>query len=156
MQAESRFQELFMNQAQHFSPSDFGSQTGLHQIHAPENIHAAFDALAVIGFKPTLPVTAAQFAVPSIRKSWREQKNMQVLQFWADTYPDLKLDIFIEHPFDFENEWKNAKETKFGKGQNAIRVVNIPALIEMKRTANRPKDLLDIQYLQKIQGGSVE
>ena len=92
----------------------------------PENIHAAFDALDVIGFKPTLPVTAAQFAVPSIRKSWREQKNMQVLQFWADTYPDLKLDVFIEHPFDFENEWNNAKETKFGKGQNAIRVVDNP------------------------------
>ena len=38
MEAKKNFQELFMNIAS-LSPSEFGSQTGLHQIHGPEKVH---------------------------------------------------------------------------------------------------------------------
>ncbi|MEM7674181.1 MAG: hypothetical protein AAF212_12635 [Verrucomicrobiota bacterium] len=117
----------------------------------PENIQAAFAALNKIGFNPTLPITSEQFSNPELRRQWQKEKNMQVLQFWADTYPDLKLDVFIEHPFDFELEWQNSMEIHLGTKESEIRIASIPALISMKRVAGRPKDLVDIEYLEKIQ-----
>lgn len=117
----------------------------------PENIRAAFTSLHQIGFKPTLPITPKQFSDPEVRHRWKAEKNMQVLQFWSDDYQDLKLDVFIEHPFEFEIEWQNSKITQLGSEESKMRIASIPALISMKQVAGRAKDLVDIEYLEKIQ-----
>jgi len=117
----------------------------------PENIIQTFDALESIGYRPTIPITAQQFSDPQLRRQWREEKHMQVLQFWSDATPDTRLDVFLEHPFDFEAEWMCAKRAPVGPESIDLRFASIPTLIQMKLNAGRPKDLIDIEYLQKIQ-----
>lgn len=75
---------------------------------------------------------------------------MRVLQFWSDDYPDTKLDIFLDSPFDFDLEWKNSKRVSAQPHANEIRFASIPALIKMKQVAGRPRDLIDIEYLEKL------
>ncbi len=117
----------------------------------PDNIAHAFEALAGIGYRPTVPVSAEQFADPDTRRGWRDKKHMQVLQFWSDAHPGAKLDVFIEHPFDFESEWNIAKKEATGARATEIRFATIPTLIKMKQVADRPEDRIDIEYLRKIQ-----
>lgn len=119
----------------------------------PDNIFSCFQALSKIGYRPAVPVTAKQFADPEQRRRWIEDKNMQVLQFWSEAYPDMKLDVFLEHPFDFDAEWERAKKTHASTLSAELRFASIPALIEMKRVAARSKDLIDVEYLEKLLTG---
>ena len=50
----------------------------------PDNVLRAFAALQAIGFRPSVPVTAAESADPEIRCGWIRDKGMQVLQFWSE------------------------------------------------------------------------
>lgn len=54
-----------------------------------ENIRAAFRALESVGYRPRQPITAEQFADEELRESWRREKHMLVLQFWADDKPGV-------------------------------------------------------------------
>lgn len=116
----------------------------------PENIYSCFNALEIIGYRPTVPISAEQFANPDLRRRWQQEKNMRVLQFWSDAYPDTKLDVFLESPFDFDLEWKHSKRVSAQPHANEIRFASIPALIKMKQVARRPRDLIDIEYLEKL------
>jgi len=115
-----------------------------------ENIYSCFKALEEIGYRPTVPISAEQFADPDLRQRWQGEKHMRVLQFWSDDYPDTKLDIFLDSPFDFDLEWKNSKRVSAQPHANEIRFASIPALIKMKQVAGRPRDLIDIEYLEKL------
>lgn len=66
----------------------------------PENIDKAFVALASAGYRPKQPITGSQFADAELRDSWRRDKQMLVLQFWADEKPGV--DVFVHEPFDLE------------------------------------------------------
>lgn len=85
----------------------------------PETIEAAFRALATLGYRPMAPITATQFANPTLRAGWIRDKGMQVLQFWSDQH----------------------RETP-------VRFVSIPTLIRMKEAAGRPQDRIDIEHLR--------
>ncbi|MGB0369896.1 MAG: hypothetical protein ACPGN3_01000 [Opitutales bacterium] len=117
----------------------------------PDNIESAFRALNQIGYRPTVPITSKQFSNADLRKIWHTEKNMQVLQFWSDSYPDTKLDVFVQHPFDFNTEWESAKSEHTGDQNTLVRFASIPTLISMKQSANRLKDQIDIEFLKKIQ-----
>lgn len=112
-----------------------------------DNIPAAFEALAVIGYRPTVPVTAEQFADPATRQRWIDEKGMTVLNFFSDTHRETPLDIFVKPVFDFEDEYAAALQGEILPGIEA-RFVSIPTLITMKRGTGRAKDEDDIQHLQ--------
>jgi len=116
----------------------------------PDNIKRAFRALEQIGYRPTVPITAEAFSDEERRREWREQKNMRVLQFWSDAHPETKLDVFVEHPFDFEAEWAAAKLDAVRPDSSPLRIASIPTLIRMKREAGRPRDLDDIHHLELL------
>lgn len=113
----------------------------------PENIEAAFEALASVGYRPKQPITGAQFAVRELRESWRRDKQMLVLQFWADEKPGV--DVFVYEPFDFQKEYGAATLEDMGNGVVA-RFVSVESLLVMKREAGRNKDLADMDALLKI------
>lgn len=104
----------------------------------PGNVQLAFKALSVLGYRPTVPVTAEQFA-----------DEEQRANFHSDLYRPFTVDVFVSIPFDFEREYQTALEGELAPGL-VVRFVSIPALIEMKRLANRPRDLDDIEHLQMI------
>ena len=114
----------------------------------PDNIQRAFQALASIDYRPTVPITADEFSNPEKRREWREQKQMRVLQFWSDTHRETKLDVFLEHPFDFESEWSAASKDTLIPGEQPLHIARIPTLIRMKKEAGRPRDIDDIEHLE--------
>jgi len=114
-----------------------------------DNIVAAFDALAALGYKPLVPVTAETFSDKAQRERWIEEKRMQVLNFFSDRHQSTSVDVFVTEPFDFDAEYDNALKGELAPGL-LVRFVSIPTLIRMKEAAGRPRDLDDIQHLRWI------
>jgi hypothetical protein len=112
----------------------------------PDNIERAFAALAGIGYRPTVPIVAAQFADAVQRERWIAEKGMQVLAFWSDSHRETPVDVFVREPFAFEDEYRRALVKPLGT--IPVRMVSIPALIAMKEAAGRPQDRIDIDQLR--------
>jgi hypothetical protein len=110
------------------------------------NIVAAFDALATLGYRPLVPITAAQFADAEMRRGWIRDKGMKVLNFFSDRHRETNVDLFVTEPFDFEREYANALRGDLAPGVG-VRFVSLQTLIAMKAQAGRPRDLDDIQHL---------
>ena len=91
----------------------------------PDNIHAAFTALEDLGYRPTVPVTAEQFADQLQRERWINERRMQVLNLFSDRIRTTPIDIFVAEPFDFEREYANAEASEIAPGK-AVRFVTIP------------------------------
>jgi len=113
----------------------------------PQNVIAAFASLAKAGYRPKVPVTAADFSDAATRERLIREKNMIVLQFWRDESPDV--DVFVREPFDFDAEWSIARIEKVAPDLMA-RIVRLEVLLELKRDASRPQDLADIDALTKL------
>jgi len=114
----------------------------------PTNIEAALTALEDIGYRLSIPVTAAQFSDPETRESWRTEKGMLVLKLWSDLHRRTNIDIFVYEPFDIAAELKNILPQEIEPGVIAP-IVSLPTLLEMKREAGRALDLIDITELTR-------
>ena len=66
-------------------------------------------ALGEIGYRPLVPVDAADFANEELRRKWITEKNMVVFQMHNPDRESTRLDIFVEEPFSFANELAQAK-----------------------------------------------
>lgn len=115
-----------------------------------DNVHRAFAALADIGYRPSVAVTADAFARPEQRRRWREEKHMQVLSFYSDTFRATPVDVFVDEPFDFAEEAAAALRGDLVPGLS-VGFVSIPTLIRMKQLAGRARDLDDIEHLRWLQ-----
>jgi hypothetical protein len=115
----------------------------------PDNVVSAFRALAALGYRPRVPVTAEQFADAAQRRQWISEKGMMVLNFHSDEHRETPLDVFVTEPFGFDGEYEAASRQELGAGL-FVRIVSIPTLIAMKELANRPRDVDDIQHLRWI------
>ena len=116
----------------------------------PENIEKAFNALASEGYQPAIPVSPKDFSDPKTRKDWIKSKQMTVLQFWSDLHKDVPVDVFVESPFDFQKEWDISYQQNLDTDQPSLRFATIDSLIQMKKKAGRPQDLVDIEQLEWI------
>jgi hypothetical protein len=112
----------------------------------PDNAKAAFSALATLGYRPVVPVTAEQFADAKVRGAWVSEKRMEVLQFWSDSYRETPIDLFVREPFPFDEEYARALVKPLGA--IAVRFVSIPTLIAMKTAAGRAQDKIDVENLR--------
>ncbi len=115
----------------------------------PDNVVPAFDALASLGYRPSVPVTKKQFADPIMRQHWIDEKGMRVLNFFSDHHRETSVDLFVGIPFDFEAEYRIALQGEVFPGL-PTRFVSISTLIAMKEVAGRPRDQDDIQHLRWI------
>ncbi|MBM3342335.1 MAG: hypothetical protein FJY56_09520 [Betaproteobacteria bacterium] len=115
----------------------------------PVNIARAFAALATLDYRPTVPVTGDQFADRTQRESWIRDKGMQVLNFHSPRFKPAPVDVFVTEPFEFDTEYESAMRGELLQGL-WVRFVSLPTLIAMKRLANRPKDLEDIEQLRML------
>jgi hypothetical protein len=113
----------------------------------PDNIKRAFAALAVLDYKPVVPVSAEQLADPATREGWIRDKNMQVLQLWSDRHRETPIDLFVHEPFPFDEEYANAL-IKPLYASIEVRFVSIRTLIKMKEAAGREQDRIDIEHLR--------
>ena len=106
-------------------------------------------ALKSLGYQPRVPVDILDFADEAQRRQWCEKKGMIVFNVFSPQFPDVTIDTV--EPFDFQTEYARAR--KFALTADLeIPVVSLEQLMLMKRTANRPQDLLDLDKLRKISG----
>jgi len=108
---------------------------------------ASFTVLTTAGYRPSVPIAAAQFADEGTRAGWIRDKHMQVLQFWSDRHPETPVDMFVTEPFRFDEEYDRAL-VKPLHGAIDVRFVSMPTLIRMKEEAGRTQDLVDIENLK--------
>ncbi len=114
-----------------------------------ENVLRALNCLESLAYHPRVPITALQFSKAENRQRWHEEKGMMVLNLHSELHPRTPIDIFISEPFDFNTEWDLATKIDIEAG-NTLSVVRLPTLLEMKKNAARPKDLLDLDCLTRL------
>jgi hypothetical protein len=114
----------------------------------PTNLARALAALESSGYRPTIPVAMRDFAVPATRDAWRRERQMLVFRLWHPQIPLAHLDLFVYEPFDFAAAYAAAVHVP----TNAVVVPVVPLdlLLDMKRAAGRPQDLLDVQALELL------
>lgn len=114
----------------------------------PDNIRRAFDALAELGLRPRVPISADEFSDPRNREQWAREKGMIVLNFFSGQADSGAIDLFIREPFPFDETF--AKAVPSAVNGVPFRYVDLNTLIQMKRAAGRPIDLEDVRQLEQI------
>ena len=127
----------------------FTADLGLIVALDAANVRAAVSALGALGYRPRAPVPAEQLADPATRWQWVEEKGLTVFSLWSPQHPATEVDIFVEEPFPFEEDYGRATRAEVGGAQ--ITVASIPDLIALKRRVGRPKDIEDIAALEAIE-----
>lgn len=117
----------------------------------PEDVKCAFGALAALGYRPRVPVTAEGFADPEQRARWISQKGMTVLNFHSDRHAATPVDVFVTEPFDFDEEYRLALVEDIAPGA-PVHILRLGTLLRLKREAGRPQDLADIAELNLLHG----
>lgn len=113
-----------------------------------EQAGRAIDTLVAMGLRARVPVNPREFADRSVREGWVRDRGMQVFSMFDPSNPMRVVDLFVNHPVPFEGLWSRAEE--FDLGGTTVRVASIPDLIQLKRLAGRPQDLVDVQQLEAI------
>jgi hypothetical protein len=115
---------------------------------APDNVRAAVAALAVNGFRPRAPVKLEDFADPATRRSWIDEKNLEVFSLWHPDIPGFEVDLFVTVPFDFNSVYGRKIELPIER--TIAPVIGLADLIELKQAAGRHRDLEDVKALQVL------
>jgi predicted nucleotidyltransferase len=114
----------------------------------PANVRRTMNALDARGFRPILPVKAADFADEATRRDWVETRNLQVFSLVDPANPSITVDLFAKEPIPFPELWFRAEVIELGG--HPIRIASLQDLIRMKRAASRPQDLIDIKELEAL------
>jgi hypothetical protein len=119
----------------------------------PPHPRPALEAFRELELRPLVPVPLDQFADPAKRRSWIDDKGARVFQLWSERHPTLRVDLFLESPFEFEGAWRRRHRAAIAPGLEAS-FVALDDLLAMKRAAGRPQDLADIDRLELIRRSS--
>ncbi|MBZ0114184.1 MAG: hypothetical protein K8J08_17110 [Thermoanaerobaculia bacterium] len=95
-----------------------------------------------------MPVPLFSFANAVARVSWVAEKHAKVFQLYSDRLSSLRIDLFLEAPFDFDRAF--AESTTVTLDSVEFQVAGLEDLIAMKRESGRPKDLDDIEHLDAL------
>ena len=112
------------------------------------NTQRGLEALLGAGYRLMIPEKPEAFADPEMRERWRTEKGMIVLKLWSDEHRRTPIDVFVYEPFDFDREYDSAVWVEISPGLRAP-IISLPALLQMKRDAGRPRDLEDINELTR-------
>ena len=115
-----------------------------------DNLLRGLNALERVGYKSRLPVAKEQIADAQTRETWIKEKNMMVFPLWNPSHEKgMVIDIFVKCPFDFADEYAKAKWIEMDSGTR-VPFIGLDCLLKMKKAAGRPKDLVDIEYLERV------
>lgn len=115
---------------------------------AEEQATAAIRALTDLGLRPRLPVDPLLFADARQRAVWVRDRGMIVFTLHDPGNPLFVVDLFADPPSDFDMLWQRASE--FALETTTVKAVSLDDLIDMKRRAGRPLDLIDIEELERL------
>jgi hypothetical protein len=111
------------------------------------NVHRLVTCLRALGFRPRTPVDPELLSDAGERASWK-QRNMVALAFYDDQPPWTVVDVFIDHPIDYDQLL--AQSVVIQAQGVPMRVCGLTHLIELKEQAGRPKDIEDLRWLREL------
>ena len=112
-----------------------------------ENILSLLKVLGEGEYIPTLPEDPIHLADPEKVAYWIKEKNVIAFSFYNEKHSHQVVDIIIKHPLDFQE----AFQRKVIKSIDDFKLylASIDDIIHMKRESARPKDMKDIEFLNK-------
>lgn len=114
-----------------------------------ENMRRALAALEPLGYRPRLPVPIQQLLDDATRASWIREKGMTVFSLISTQHQRTDVDLFVEDPLGFDRAYANATRVEVAPNVQGT-FVALDDLILLKTKAGRPRDLEDINQLQKL------
>jgi len=101
-----------------------------------------------LGFKPVVPVAIQDFNNPEKRDEWLNSRNMKAFSVYNDKNPIEHVDVLIDNTIDFKGFY--SRRVTIDGGGIEISLISIDDLIQLKKAAARPRDLIDIKALERI------
>lgn len=113
------------------------------------NLNKIEKVMNELGYIPRLPIEVKELGNKEKLKKWMKEKGLKAYTFLSNTnQPQLDVDILVEDSLRFKI--MDEKKTLIESWGIILPVVCIDDLIEMKRKANRDKDLLDLKALLEL------
>jgi hypothetical protein len=103
------------------------------------------------GLVPVVPVPIDTLRNASQIEQWHREKGMLAFALREPHTGGSVVDILVRPEVPFDTLMANAVEGKLFARQ--VWIASIDDLLTMKRSANRPKDQLDVVALEKIKRG---
>ena len=104
-------------------------------------------AIKPLGYRPRVPISMDSLAIVDQRNEWRQKKGAVVLTFLPTTGIAPEIDVFTDKALT-SKILQHAHSSVLGPLR--VKLVSINELIKMKKKANRPIDLQDIDMLSRI------
>ena len=115
------------------------------------NLTRFIDIAKQFGLAPVIPVPIDSLKNASLIDQWHREKGMIAFALREPAIAGSVIDVLVRPDVSYERLNTDAVEGQlFGC---TVKIASIEHLLEMKRIANRPKDLLDIRALEKIKLG---
>ena len=115
------------------------------------NLGRFIDVATRFGLKPIIPVPIESLKNSALVDQWHREKGMLAFALREPGAGGSAVDVLVRPDVSYEVLASQAVEGKLF--DRVIKIASIDHLLEMKRIANRPKDLLDIAALGKIKLG---
>ncbi len=116
-----------------------------------ENLSKFIEVGKSFGLAPVIPVSIDALKNAAQIEQWHREKGMLAFALREPGVAGSVIDVLVRSDVPYERLAKDAlKMPLFGCD---VAVASIDHLLEMKRIANRPKDRLDIEALEKIKRG---
>jgi hypothetical protein len=115
------------------------------------NLDRFIEVAKKFGLKPIIPVSIDSLKNAQQIDQWHREKGMLAFALREPQIGGSVIDVLVRPDIAFDRLMTGAVIGKlFGR---QVPIASIDDLIEMKRIANRPKDLLDIDAMEKIKCG---
>ena len=115
------------------------------------NLTRFIDIAKQFGLAPVIPVPIDSLKNASLIDQWHREKGMLAFALREPAIAGSVIDVLVRPDVSYERLDADVVEGQlFGC---TVKIASIEHLLEMKRIANRPKDLLDIRALEKIKLG---
>lgn len=116
-----------------------------------ENLTRFIEVAKRLGLAPIIPVPIDALKNAQQIDDWHREKGMLAFALRGPDLTASVVDVLVRPEIAYDRLAAAAVEGELAGRR--IKIASIEHLLEMKRTANRPKDQLDIAALEKIQRG---
>lgn len=116
-----------------------------------ENLARFVDLAKRHGMKPVIPVEIDALRNARQLEVWHREKGMLAFALREPQTGGIVIDVLVRPEISYERLFENAVEGELSGSK--VRIAGIDDLLAMKRAANRAKDRLDIDALEKIKRG---
>ena len=136
-----------------FSCTDFCDPLSIFLVLAmnDENLVRFIAVAKQYGLVPVIPVTIDSLRNASQIDQWHREKGMLAFALREPHIGGSVVDVLVRPEVPFDKLMVNAIAGELFSRQ--VWIASIDDLLTMKRSANRPKDQLDVVALEKIKRG---